>query len=272
MLAKSANEHSSNSLINGQNSLPTWIDESNPDETNTMPAPNVTLGETDTSGSAEDPLGLDRRREPDELVQGRKHVPMWTEVSSHRDSNSPSTHRSSEPAQKTEYSPRRRARTVSRAKKLVKLRRWRAMANTASSAILLFSAPLQFRDLGTGGVAAVRKLVVSSWMSILGALLLLEQFRIPLIQRWFRRHFRFLTTSSGRTMLHLFASTIALSSGSLRCNMIGLATLINACLGWIFRRMLLNAHSFPVQPQTIAAPSDEIPDPATESETKAESR
>ena len=136
------------------------------------------------------------------------------------------------------------------------LRRMRMLTNAGNGAMLLISAPLQFRIAGLGGLAALRGLLLSGWLSAIGAVLLVGQLRISPVRHWLRRHFRFATTASGRTTLQVFAATIAFSSGSTGCAIVGLLTCANAYFGWHFREVLRmpTKPRPPAQPK-IAAPS-----------------
>ena len=136
------------------------------------------------------------------------------------------------------------------------LRRLRRAADAGNGALLLLSAPMQFRIVGLGGLAAIRGLVMSFWLSLLGTLLLVDQVRLPFLRRWLRRHFRFVTTSSGRVTLQLFAATIALTSGSWSCAIAGLVTIANTGFGFHLRDALARMQPpAPQMPPKIAAPT-----------------
>ena len=95
---------------------------------------------------------------------------------------------------------------------ITQLQRW---ANVGNGALLLMSAPLQWRATdGLLNAAALRSLVLSGWLSLCGVLLVMREMPLAFMRRWLRRHVRFATTTSGRSTVHLFAATLALSSGT----------------------------------------------------------
>jgi hypothetical protein len=94
---------------------------------------------------------------------------------------------------------------------LARVQQW---TNVGNGALLLLSAPIQWRFAGGLTLAALQGLALSSWLSVCGVLLVLRELRAPFMRRFLRRHVRFATTSSGRATIHLFAATLALSSGS----------------------------------------------------------
>ena len=85
------------------------------------------------------------------------------------------------------------------------------IANVLNGAMLTMSAPIALR--APVGALAFRNLLLGGWLSAFGGLLLALELRVPLVQRLIRRHFRFVTSSSGRTALMLCAATMALASG-----------------------------------------------------------
>ena len=136
-----------------------------------------------------------------------------------------------------------------------KLRLLRRLTNTGNGALLALSAPLQFRAVGIASFAALRGFMLSSWLSAMGTVILLDATRIW--PQWMRRHFRFATTATGRMTLKLLATTIALSSGSVGLSILGTVTLANTIFGWYVHRELALARRPPppVLHPTIAAPA-----------------
>lgn len=133
------------------------------------------------------------------------------------------------------------------------LQRW---SNTGNGALLLLSAPIQWRLAGGFGAVALRGLALSSWVSVCGLLLLLREIRLPWMRRFLRRHARFATTAHGKSLIHLFAATLALSSGTIAGSLLGSATLANVAFGRYVRRRA-RAHQrgrAPRMPPMVEAP------------------
>ncbi|KAL3917391.1 MAG: hypothetical protein SGPRY_006422 [Prymnesium sp.] len=82
-----------------------------------------------------------------------------------------------------------------------------SLADQANGLMLMLSAPLALRS-GIASVTAVRNILLGGWVSGFGAMIIIVEMRIPLIQRWLRRDMRVLTTDLGRLMLLLCAATI----------------------------------------------------------------
>mmetsp|Transcript_28296 Transcript_28296/g.59474 ORF Transcript_28296/g.59474 Transcript_28296/m.59474 type:complete len:237 (+) Transcript_28296:264-974(+) len=126
-------------------------------------------------------------------------------------------------------------------------------ANIASATLLLLCAP-QALQAGVLGGGALRNVLLSSWASAFGALLMLRELRLRPVQRWMRRNFRFLTTQSGSLAVSLCASSMALASGP-RGILPGVATLGSAWFAAaVRRRAKLRSRKNPVSPR-IAPPN-----------------
>ena len=131
---------------------------------------------------------------------------------------------------------------------LVQLRYW---ANLGNAVLLAASAPLQWRAAGVTTLLAARSLLLSGWLSACGLLLMLREVNLPPMRRWMRRHVRFATSSRGRTAIHLFAATLAITSGGGVGVVVGVTTLSNAAFGRYVRRTLRSAK---VQREFYASP------------------
>ena len=118
--------------------------------------------------------------------------------------NAPSTPRPQRP--RSRQTPRR-VRSRPR-----RLRAWSRVADLTNGAMLIMSAPLALRG-GIGSVAALRNVLLGSWLSGFGALLIVVEARLPIIHYWLRRNARILTSNVGRLLLLLCASTMSLASG-----------------------------------------------------------
>jgi hypothetical protein len=120
--------------------------------------------------------------------------------------------------------------------------------------------PLQWQAARLTSMAALRSLALSGWLSGCGALLVLREMRVPALQRWLRRHFRFVTSSSGRQTLHLFAATLAFTSGGVVGFALGTMTLANYLFGRRVRRKVAaakrEATAAQLPPLRVAAPAE----------------
>lgn len=99
-------------------------------------------------------------------------------------------------------------------------------ANVANSVVLMITLPAALHG-GLRSGAAVQRILVSVWVSSFGAMMLLRESGLPLVQRWLRHHFQFLTTSSGHMAFMLCAATMGLTTGPFGI-LAGVATLANA--------------------------------------------
>ena len=116
------------------------------------------------------------------------------------------------------------------------LRRLARVASVSNGALLLASMPASLTQVN--GIAALRAALLSGWLSGFGLLLLLREVPAPLVQRWLRRHFRFVTTTSGRTTLRLFAATVGLATVQWYGSVVALATLANEWLSRTVSRLV----------------------------------
>jgi len=120
---------------------------------------------------------------------------------------------------------------------------------------------------------ALRGLALSSWLSGCGLLLLLREIKVPFVRQFLRRHARFATTASGRSTMHLFAATLALSSGSTASALIGLATLANFAFGRHVRKEMKEYYRATAPPPIIppmVAPPEEVEEEVEEVEVEVE--
>ena len=78
--------------------------------------------------------------------------------------------------------------------------------------LLVLTGPAALHGF-TLSTAALRSVLLGSWVSAFGGLLMLYESPAPPVHAWLRRHFRFITTQSGRNVLSLCAATMALSIG-----------------------------------------------------------
>ena len=93
------------------------------------------------------------------------------------------------------------------------------------------STPIHWRWAGGLTAAALRGVALNGWLSVCGLLLVLRELPFPFMQQFLRRHARFATTTSGRSTMHVFAATLAFSSGSAVGALVGIATLANILFG-----------------------------------------
>ena len=146
--------------------------------------------------------------------------------------------------------------------------RLQRLTNAGNGFLLMLSAPITWKFAGGVSAAALRGLALSSWLSVCGILLLLRELSFPFMRRWLRRHVRFSTTRNGRSSIHLFAATLALSTGSTVGSVLGVVTLANFAFGRFVRSRMRAARAAQQQqeqprtlPPMVSAPPPPVPVP-----------